>query len=57
MTTKELTREMVLVEIIAERDGIILTQHEQLENLKKEVAALIAENKAKNEEIKKLQEA
>ena len=34
---------MVLAEIIAERDGIILTQHDQLLALQKEIETMRAE--------------
>ena len=43
MTTKEISREMMFAEIIAERDSIILTQHQQLEAMQKEVEAMRTE--------------
>ena len=43
MTTKEISREMVLAEIIAERCSIILTQHQQLEAMQKEIEAVRGE--------------
>lgn len=61
MEIKELIRERVLTEIIAERDAMVLSQHQQIEALQKELeqmrkiieekdALLVAyENKAKGE--------
>lgn len=43
MEIKELIREKVLAEIIAERDGIILNQHQQLETMQKEIEAMRGE--------------
>lgn len=43
MELKELIREKVLTEIIAERAAIILTQHEQLTAMQKEIEAMRAE--------------
>lgn len=43
MEIKELIREKVFAEIVAERDGIILSQHQQLEGLQKEVEAMRGE--------------
>lgn len=43
MEIKELIREKVLTEIIAERAGIILTQHEQLGVMQKEIETMRAE--------------
>ena len=43
MQIKDLTREMVLTEIITERDGIILNQHQQIEAMQKELEAMRAE--------------
>ena len=43
MTTKEISREVVLTEIIAERDGMLLAQHQQIEALQREVEAMRAE--------------
>ena len=53
MTAKEISREMVLTEIISERDGIILTQHQQLEAMQKEIEAMRAEI----EQLKAVKEA
>lgn len=43
MELKELIREKIFAEIIVERDGIILTQHQQLETMQKEVEVMRAE--------------
>ena len=43
MQIKDLTREMVFAEIIVERDGIILNQHQQLETMQKEIEAMRGE--------------
>ena len=43
MQVKDLSREMVLAEIIAERDSIILTQHQQIEAMQKEIETMRAE--------------
>ena len=43
MDIKELVREKVFAEIIAERDGMILSQHHQIEALMKEIEALRVE--------------
>lgn len=43
MEIKELIREKVFAEIIAERAAIILTQHEQLMATQKEIEAMRAE--------------
>ena len=40
MDIKELVREKVLVEIIAERDSMILNQHQEIEALSKEIERL-----------------
>ena len=37
MDIKELVREKVFAEIIAERDGMILSQHQEIEALSKEI--------------------
>lgn len=56
MELKELIREKAFAEIIAERNTMLLNQHEQIEGMAKEIAGLKAECLAKSEEIKKLQE-
>lgn len=43
MELKELIREKVFAEIIAERAAIILTQHEQLGVMQKEIEAMRSE--------------
>ncbi len=40
MEIKDLIREQILVEIIAERDGIILNQQKVIEDMKKEISDL-----------------
>lgn len=40
MDIKELVREKVFAEIIAERDGMILSQHQEIEALSKEIERL-----------------
>lgn len=43
MELQELVREKIFAEIIAERAGIILTQHQQIEIMQKEVEVMRAE--------------
>ena len=43
MTAKEISREMMFAEIIAERDNIILTQHQQIEAMQKQIEIMRAE--------------
>lgn len=52
MEVRELIKEKVLVEIVAERDGMILNQHQQLESLQKEIEAM----KAKIETLQDVQD-
>ena len=44
MEIKELVREKVFTEIIAERDGMILSQYQQIEALLKEIETLKKED-------------
>lgn len=46
MEIKELIREKMFAEIIAERDGIILNQHHQIETLQEEIKKLTASKEA-----------